>query len=225
MVLSKIHQRFLKLFGATFFKPEKMANIMESTHQKTHTELRTILTIAAVLVFILLLYPALSAASQFKVARITNGDTNKANKNDNKSTIRLACIDAPETSKKRNEPGQPFNEKSIKHLASRVLNKSFEIKSYGNDRCGRILGVVFVDGKNVNLEMAKAGMPEVYRGRPLLRFDNDPYWKTGLESCEAGLGMWSLGDRYVSPREWRKLQKECLTNCDYIYVSVVRDKL
>ena len=72
MVLPEIHQRFLKLFGATFFKPEKMANIMESTRQKTFTPTETQLFVAAVLTFIILIYPALSAAGQYKVGRRTD---------------------------------------------------------------------------------------------------------------------------------------------------------
>jgi endonuclease YncB( thermonuclease family) len=47
-----------------------------------------------------------------------------------------------------------------------VLNKDVEIKEYGQDRDGRTLGVVLLEGKNVNLEMIKAGYAEVYRGTP-----------------------------------------------------------
>jgi endonuclease YncB( thermonuclease family) len=61
-------------------------------------------------------------------------------------TIRLVGIDAPETSKKKNQPGQPFSRKSTKYLASLVLKKSIEVKSYGTDRYGRTLGVaLFVE--------------------------------------------------------------------------------
>lgn len=43
-----------------------------------------------------------------------------------------------------------------------VLNKTVEIKKYGQDRYGRVLGVVFLGGKNANMEMVKAGYAEVY---------------------------------------------------------------
>ena len=43
--------------------------------------------------------------------------------------------------------------------------KSSIIKEYGTDRYGRILGLAFADGTNVNLEMVKAGLGEVYRGK------------------------------------------------------------
>jgi endonuclease YncB( thermonuclease family) len=84
------------------------------------------------------------------------------------------------------------------------LNKNVDIVSYGNDRYGRTLGVVYVDGKNVNLEMIKVGFAEVYRGKTAPGFDNEPYQKAEVEARGAGMGMWSLGDKYVSPRDWRK---------------------
>ena len=86
-----------------------------------------------------------------------------------------------------------------------VLNKTVDIKGYGQGPYNRILGVVYVDGKNVNIEMIKAGLEEVYRGRPPKGFDTGPYWKAEAVAKEAGRGMWSLGDRYVSPRKWRRM--------------------
>jgi micrococcal nuclease len=50
---------------------------------------------------------------------------------------------------------------SLKHQ----VFKSSIIKEYGTDRYGRILGLAFADGTNVNLEMVKAGLAEVYRGK------------------------------------------------------------
>jgi endonuclease YncB( thermonuclease family) len=75
------------------------------------------------------------------------------------------------------------------------------------DRYSRVLGVVYIDGKNVNLEMVKEGLAEVYRGPPAKGLDLEPYWKAEAEAIEAKLNMWSLGDKYVSPREWRKQHK------------------
>ena len=97
-----------------------------------------------------------------------------------------------------------LNWTSTKHLASLVLNKPVDIVSYGTDRYGRTLGVVYVDGRDVNLEMVRAGLAEVYRGRPAKGFDNEPYQKAEDAARRAGVGMWSLGDKYISPKEWRK---------------------
>ena len=156
------------------------------------------------IVLFLLIIPAISFAGQYKVTRVTDGDTIKATGDGSKITIRLVGIDAPETSKKKNEPGQPFSQKSTKYLASLVLNKVVDLKSYGTGRYGRILGVVFVNGIDINLEMVKAGLAEVYRGPPAKGLDLEPYWKAEKETRDAGRGMWNLGDKYVSPREWRR---------------------
>jgi len=156
------------------------------------------------IVLILLVLPTISIAGQFKTTRVTDGDTIKVSGDGSKITIRLVGIDAPETSKKKNQPGQPFSQKSTKYLASLVLNKTVDVKSYGTGRYGRTLGVVFVNGIDINLEMVKAGLAEVYRGPPAKGLDLKPYWKAEKEARDVGRGMWSLGDKYVSPREWRR---------------------
>jgi micrococcal nuclease len=134
--------------------------------------------------------------------------TVKATNNDVKMTIRLVGIDAPETSKKKNQPGQPFSQNSTKYLVSLVLKKSVEVKSYGTDRYGRTLGIVFVGDKNVNLEMVKAGLSEVYRGKTADGLDLKPYWDAESGAKKAGIGMWSLGDKYISPKEWRRIHRK-----------------
>jgi len=143
-------------------------------------------------------------AGEYQVSRVVDGDTLEVKKGAIKLTVRLVGIDAPEESHKKNEPGQPFSQKSTQYLAKIALNRPADVKSYGSDRYGRVLGEVFVDGNNVNLEMVKAGLAEVYRGTPAPRQDVGPYWKAEEEARGAGKGMWSLGDKYVSPREWRR---------------------
>jgi endonuclease YncB( thermonuclease family) len=171
--------------------------------------MRVINRFSGVIVVVFLLAVSVnSLAGQFKVTRVTDGDTIKISGNGSTVTVRLVGIDAPEASKKKNQPGQPFSRKSTNYLANLVLNKSVEVKSYGTDRYGRTLGVVFVGDKNVNLEMVKAGLAEVYRGRPPKGLDLEPYWNAETEAKKAGRGMWSLGDKYISPKEWRRMQKK-----------------
>jgi micrococcal nuclease len=157
-----------------------------------------------ILLLLSLCYSIPVNAAQYKCNRVTDGDTITVTQNGFKTTIRLVGIDAPEKSRKKHEPGQPFSQNSTKFLAGMVLNKYVDIVPYGTDRYGRTLGVVYVDGKNVNLEMVKAGLAEVYRGKPAKGFDNGPYQKAEDEARCAGIGMWSLGDKYISPKEWRK---------------------
>ena len=155
----------------------------------------------------IIIFPVIVHAGQFKCTRVTDGDTITVTQNGFKSKIRLVGIDAPEKSRKKHEPGQPFSQNSTKFLAGMVLNKNVEIKNYGTDRYGRTLGVVYADGKNVNLEMVKAGLAEVYRGKPAPGFDNRPYQNAEDEARRVGKGMWSLGDKYISPKEWRRMNR------------------
>jgi micrococcal nuclease len=124
--------------------------------------LRNHLSKTFIFIFLLIL-PTLSLADQLRVVRFTDGDIIKATVDGMQIIVRLAGIDAPEKSRKKREPGQPYSQKATKHLTSLVLNKTITIKEYGKDQYGRILGVVFVNGTNSNLEMFRAGFAEVYR--------------------------------------------------------------
>ena len=105
------------------------------------------------LIITILSVPVIAISGQYKCTRVTDGDTITVTQNGFKTTIRLVGIDAPETTRKKRDPGQPFSQNSTKFFAGMVLNKNVDIVPYGNDRYGRTLGIVYVDSKNVNLEM------------------------------------------------------------------------
>jgi endonuclease YncB( thermonuclease family) len=128
-------------------------------------------------------------AGDYQVTRVIDGDTLVVTKGSVKLTIRLVGIDAPEVSHKKYEPGQPFSQQSTKHLAGFVLNEQVTVKSFGNDRYGRILGEVFLNGKNVNLELIKAGLAEVYRGTPASGMNMGAYWEAERQAQKAEKGM------------------------------------
>ena len=78
-------------------------------------------SIFTILALLLCFTPAFGG--QFKVTRVTDGDTVKAEGHDIEINVRLVGIDAPETSRRKHEPGQPFSQRATKHLAGLVLNK------------------------------------------------------------------------------------------------------
>jgi len=158
----------------------------------------------AILIGYILFPKVTSSADQFKVVRVSDGDTINAESDENKIKVRLVGIDAPETKKGKRNPGQPYSQRAKSFLASMVLNKKVVIKDYGEDRYGRILGVVYLDNTDVNLEMIKAGLAEVYRGRQPKGLDIVSYRDAEKSVKMAGKGRWSLGDKYVSPKVWRK---------------------
>ena len=137
--------------------------------------------IASITVILIFALPLFSFAGQFKVTKVSDGDTVTAKGHDITIKIRLVGIDAPETSKGKRKPGQPYSQKAKKYLAGLVLNKTVDIKGYGLGPYNRILGVIYLDGKNINLEMVKAGLAEVYRGRAPHKFPLLPYWQAEKE--------------------------------------------
>ncbi len=146
-------------------------------------------------------------AGEYTCNRVLDGDTIHLIGRNAEITLRLFGIDAPETSKSKRDPGQPFSRVAERHLADLVLNKAVEFKSYGADRYGRTLAVVFVEGRDVNLDLLRAGLAEVYRGAPASGPQMASYREAEKQARSAGRGMWALGESYVSPREWRERHK------------------
>ena len=147
-------------------------------------------------------------AGQFEVVRVYDGKTLRAIGHEIEIKVRLVGIDPPETKKGKRQEGQPYSQKARKFLARMVMNKIIEIKGFGLGPYNRVLGVVYVGDLNVNLELVKAGLAEVYRGKQPRGFDLTPYRLAEKEARDAGRGMWSLGDQYISPKDWRKMQRK-----------------
>ena len=143
----------------------------------------------ALLLLLVLLFPAVSLAGQYEVYRVVDGDTFVVKHGSVKLTIRMVGIDAPEASTSKHRAGQPFSRQSTQHLSSLILNKTVDVKSYGSDRNGRTLGEVFLlNGKNVNLEMVQVGLAEVYRGKPAAGTGHGTILegRGGSQGCKAG---------------------------------------
>lgn len=143
-------------------------------------------------------------AGQYKVTRVYDGDTILCVGNDTTLKVRLVGIAAPETSKNKRDLGQPYSQQAKKYLTDLVLNKNVDVKGYGVDKYNRLLGAMFQDSKNINLEMIKESLAEVYRGKPPKGFNIDLYNAAEKGTKEASKGMWSLGGKYISPKDWQK---------------------
>jgi endonuclease YncB( thermonuclease family) len=142
-------------------------------------------------------------ADQYKVIRVYSGDTIKVEDQNSIVKIRLVGIDAPETGEETEEPGQPLSEASRVYLSRMIFKKTVDIISYGYDIDNRILGIVQLDRKNINIEMIRAGMAEIYPGKAPPDFDLDPFRRAEKTARQDKKGIWSLGEEYISPRKWR----------------------
>ena len=68
----------------------------------------------------------------------------------------------------------------------------------------RVLAEIFVNETNINLEMVRSGLAEVYRGKRSKKFDAAPYFQAEKRAKQSLKGMWIQGADYKSPRQWRQ---------------------
>ncbi|MFO7912197.1 MAG: thermonuclease family protein [Desulfotignum sp.] len=146
----------------------------------------------------------ISDGRSFRVLKVYDGDSLLVKGLDLTLKIRMVGIDAPETGG-RSKTGQPYSKKAHLYLNRLVKNRSVTLKSYGLGGYNRILAEVFTTGgTNVNLEMVKMGLAEVYQGSTPKHFDTAPYVAAQTRARNNRIGMWTQGSRYKSPRQWRK---------------------
>jgi len=156
----------------------------------------------------LLFAPVLSHAEHFTVAYVDDGDTIICENRDITIRVRLVGIDAPEIDNKKKGTGQPFGQQAKLVLEKLVLHKVVDIFGYGLDDYNRLLAVVDTNGRNINLEMVMQGMAEVYKGRLPKGFNIEFYKKAEQEAKASSRGIWSQGDSYLSPGQWRRTHSE-----------------
>ena len=142
-------------------------------------------------------------AGEFKVTEVYSGDTVKVEGHDIEVRVRMVGVDAPEVSRGWGKPGQAFSQEARDHLAGLIRNKTVDVQGHGLDDLGRVLGVIHLKERNINLEMIRAGLAEVLRGLAPHKFDLIPYWLAEKQARDAGIGVWSLGDEYISPARFR----------------------
>lgn len=110
--------------------------------------------LALVAVIVSLAYGPFADAAELagRVVRVADGDTvTVLDARNEQHKIRLSGIDAPELK-------QAFGRVSKRHLSDLVADKHVLVEWYKQDRYGRIVGKVLVDGRDVNLQQIEAGM-------------------------------------------------------------------
>ena len=128
-----------------------------------------------------------------KVVKIADGDTLTLLTPSNQQVkIRLAGVDTPERK-------QPFGNKAKQALSNLAFQKQALVEIAAKDRYGRTIGVVFVDGLNVNAELVKQGMAWVYRKYT----DDKRLYTLESEAKQAKRGLW-LDENPIPPWEWRR---------------------
>ncbi len=178
-------------------------------------------TIARITALLILLLPILMLAHHAHatlrtvtgtVTKVSDGDTIQVvTPEQTKLKIRLYGIDAPETPKinrqsgQIHQPGQPFSEESWKALKDKIMGKQVKLEILDIDKYRRMVCMVWLDDRNINLEMVREGFAEAF-----IEYLKPPYREQFLgaehEAKSSQLGIWSLPD-YERPRDFRKRRK------------------
>lgn len=132
-----------------------------------------------------------------KVLYISDGDTLKIlTGSSKKMRIRLAGIDTP-------EKGQPYGKEAKQALSVLTLQKQVTIDVQTIDRYGRMVGLVYVQGLNVNSELVRQGMAWVYR-----RYTNDEkLYALEAKAKKEKRGLWS-SNNFIEPWLWRRGERK-----------------
>jgi micrococcal nuclease len=89
-------------------------------------------------------------------------------------------------------------------LAGKVAGKVVEVQEVDWDRYGRLLGKVWLSGRDVNREMVAEGHAWSYRKY----LHDETLLDDEAAARAAGLGLWSLPEaQRMPPWEWRKQQQ------------------
>ncbi|MDF4211138.1 thermonuclease family protein [Pseudomonas protegens] len=114
------------------------------------------------------------------VVRILDGDTIEVlDANRQTHRVRLANIDAPERR-------QAFGEASRQTLADMSFRQKIEVIDKGSDQYGRRIGVLMLNGRDLNAEMISKGMAWVYT-----RYNSNPNLPALQQQArKAKLGLW-----------------------------------
>jgi micrococcal nuclease len=97
------------------------------------------------------------------VTRVSDGDTvNIVTADGTKLRIRLCGADAPEVSHP-GKPGQPYGEEAGRALANKVQGQNITLQVMDIDRYKRVVAILVLDGRDINLEMVREGWAWAYR--------------------------------------------------------------
>lgn len=146
---------------------------------------------------------AAAAVLEGKVVAVTDGDTVKVlDASKTVHVVRLAGIDAPE---KR----MPYGKRSKQNLSDLVYGRWVEVEGEKNDRYGRLVGKVSVNGRDANLAQIQAGMAWHYKAyqREQTVPDRRMYAEAESRAVTTKQGLWAEPNP-VPPWDWRKARRK-----------------
>lgn len=148
-----------------------------------------------------------------QVTKVSDGDTvNIQDDLGTKLKIRLYGIDCPETEKSNkrtghiSKAGQPYGEEAYRALQSKIDRKRVRVEIMAVDQYKRSVGIIYLNGKNINQEMVAEGWAWAYR-QYLDRPHASEYIQAEEQARGKRLGLW-VQSNPQPPWEFRKSLKK-----------------
>ena len=128
-----------------------------------------------------------------KVVKVSDGDTVTILTSDKtQQKIRLNDIDAPEKK-------QAFGNKSKDNLAKYIAGKTVTVEYQKKDKYKRVLGTIYYNNTDINLQQVKDGYAWVYKKYS----NNQTYYKAEKVARDKRVGLW-IDKNPLEPWEFRK---------------------
>jgi micrococcal nuclease len=161
---------------------------MQLFNIKTGQSMRLISTLLALLTPAMLVTPAIAQTTDRTAATVIStgdGNTLRVNQQGRAITVRMACIDSPESN-------QPQGQQSAQRLAQLLpRGAAVQLRTVELDRYGRTVAEVYRNNQSVNLQMVQEGRAVVYRQYlDGCAADRDRYLQTEQQARER-LAFWS----------------------------------
>jgi endonuclease YncB( thermonuclease family) len=132
------------------------------------------------------------------VLSVGDGDTIRVSDGNKRATIRLACIDAPETAQ------TPYGMASRQQLqALAPVGAVVSIQTKTTDRYGRTVAEIFRNGRSVNQAMVSTGEAFVY-WQYISGCDRNTYARLEQQAKSQRLGVWAVPGGIERPWDFRR---------------------
>lgn len=128
-----------------------------------------------------------------RLERVLDGDTITAYCENRYLSIRLLGIDAPESGQ------EPWGERSRQAL-QKLMAREFSLLPQGKDIYERQLGIIVVQGQEINLAMLAQGQAVLYRSK-----EAPAAYAAAEKSARAQkIGVWAQKGAQQNPSRWRR---------------------
>ncbi len=147
-------------------------------------------------------WPAAAQTTRATVLSIGDGDTLRIREGTRILNVRLACIDAPETSQ---APHGASARAQLQALAP--VGSAVELRIKATDRYGRAVAELSRNGRNLNQALVASGAAFVY-WQYIQGCDRQAYGRLETEARFKRLGVWGISGGVQRPWDYRSRQRK-----------------